>query len=309
MSNVPVRVERGRQSPDDVDRILRALPDWFGIEDSIKQYVADAATLPTYLAYVPGTDECAGILLTSRHFPEAADVHLMAVAPQWHGRGVGRRLLRVAENDLAADGVRFLQVKTQGPSSNDAHYARTQAFYQSQGFTPLEEIHGLWPGNPCLILVKSLTKLELREITDANRAEIETMTVAPHQDDYVSDVTGSFAEAAEYPDACPRWWGVYADDNPVGFVMISDNIPPERSDYLGPYFLWKLLIDQRYQHLRYGSRVIDQVIDYIQTRPNDETLLVSYVPGEHTPRDFYRKYGFQETDRIHEGEPVLTLEL
>ena len=154
MTKAPVRIVRGKQSPSDVDRILRSLPDWFGIEESIVHYVEDAARLPTYLAY-SGDDTCVGVLLTSRHFPESAEVHLMAVDPTWHRRGVGRRLLRAAESDLAADGVRYLQVKTQGPSSGDANYAETLEFYRGQGFTPLEEIDGLWPGNPCLILVKT----------------------------------------------------------------------------------------------------------------------------------------------------------
>ena len=32
------------------DNILRALPDWFGIEESLVQYVKDANTMPTMFA-------------------------------------------------------------------------------------------------------------------------------------------------------------------------------------------------------------------------------------------------------------------
>ena len=55
-----------------------------------------------------------------------------------------------------ADGVRLLQVKTLGPSDPDEGYRRTRRFYQAVGFEPLEELVGLWPGNPCLIMVKVL---------------------------------------------------------------------------------------------------------------------------------------------------------
>jgi hypothetical protein len=33
---------------------------------------------------------------------------------------------------------------------------QTRRFYASMSFLPLEEIDGLWPENPCLIMVKVL---------------------------------------------------------------------------------------------------------------------------------------------------------
>jgi hypothetical protein len=52
--------------------------------------------------------------------------------------------------------VELLQVKTLGPSLPDASYDQTRRFYVHMGFRPLEEIRDLWPGNPCLIMVKVL---------------------------------------------------------------------------------------------------------------------------------------------------------
>ncbi|MFN8149405.1 MAG: hypothetical protein U0R76_18285 [Candidatus Nanopelagicales bacterium] len=60
------------------------------------------------------------------------------------------------DDALRADGVRLLEVKTQGPSRPDEHYAATLAFYRALGYEPLEELLDYWPGNPCLILVKPL---------------------------------------------------------------------------------------------------------------------------------------------------------
>lgn len=144
-----------------MSRLLTALPEWFGIESSNAGYVASAATLPTYLAWSAdsgrGTDRPPiGVLLSDRHFPAAAEIHLMAVEPELHRHGVGRALIEALERDLVADGVRLLQVKTRGPSYPDAGYDQTRRFYARMGFEPLEEITGLWPGNPCLILVKVL---------------------------------------------------------------------------------------------------------------------------------------------------------
>jgi GNAT superfamily N-acetyltransferase len=83
-------------------------------------------------------------------------VYLLAVAPDMHRRGIGRALVETLEADLIADGVELLQVKTLGPSLSDASYDQTRQFYLHMGFRPLEEIRDLWPGNPCLIMVKVL---------------------------------------------------------------------------------------------------------------------------------------------------------
>ena len=94
--------------------------------------------------------------------------------------------------------------------------------------------------------------LTLREITAANRSQVEALTVTPAQENFVAGVTESLIEAAETPDARPWYRAVYAGETPVGFVMLSDNIPPGHPEYLGPYFLWRLLIDTRWQRRGYG---------------------------------------------------------
>lgn len=135
--------------------ILRALPEWFGIEESIVQYVADLATTEGFVAVEAG----AGVIgfLALRHYPpHASDIHVMGVGPEHHGRGVGRALIDRAVAVLRARHVEFLQVKTLGPSRENAHYAGTRAFYQRMGFRALEE-NRLWgPVNPCLILVQHI---------------------------------------------------------------------------------------------------------------------------------------------------------
>jgi len=166
------RVTSGTPDPATVERLLRQLPAWFGIESSVREYIEAARQMPAYLAWpadpadpadapaakaagAPGSQP-EGVLLAARHFPGAAEISLMAVAPGAHRRGAGRALVAALEADLTADGVRFLQVKTLGPAHPDAGYAKTRRFYAAVGFEPLEEIHGLWPENPCLIMIKVL---------------------------------------------------------------------------------------------------------------------------------------------------------
>jgi len=160
---LPWQVTVGEQDPDTVNRLLRSLPGWFGIESSIVDYLAKAHELPTYLAWPTGGSSArdveprpVGVLLAARHFRESAEIHLMAVEPALHHQGIGRALVKTLEADLIADGAELLQVKTLGPSQPDEEYAQTRQFYLRLGFRPLEEIHDLWPDNPCLVMVKVL---------------------------------------------------------------------------------------------------------------------------------------------------------
>jgi GNAT superfamily N-acetyltransferase len=162
---LPWSVTTGEYAPETVERLLRSLPGWFGIESSIVEYVAKASELPAYLAWpAPGsgvrdTDpQPVGVLLAARHFPQAAEIYLMAVDPGLHRRGIGRVLVDALETDLIADGVELLQVKTLGPAHPDPGYGMTRQFYTAMGFRPLEEISDLWPENPCLIMVKVLAR-------------------------------------------------------------------------------------------------------------------------------------------------------
>src|SRR5436190_24279908 len=90
--------------------ILRELPQWFGIEEAIERYVRTAAELP--MLVVKNGDGAAGFLALKRHSPHAAELYLIGVRPKLHRRGIGTALLETAEDELVADGVEYLQVKT-----------------------------------------------------------------------------------------------------------------------------------------------------------------------------------------------------
>ena len=135
--------------------ILRALPQWFGLEASLAQYVADVDHLPTFLARE--ADQVLGFLTLKQHTPYAAEVYVMGVQPEAHRRGLGRALMAAAQAWLRQQAVEYLQVKTLGPSHGDPYYAQTRAFYLALGFRPLEEFKQIWnEQNPCLILVQRL---------------------------------------------------------------------------------------------------------------------------------------------------------
>lgn len=133
------------------EELLLVLPEWFGLEESVRDYVRDVAGLPVFAV---GRE---GFLALKLHNPAAAEIHVMGVLPDRHGRGIGTGLVDAAEAFLRERGVEYLQVKTLGPSEPSEHYARTRRFYESRGFVPLEELNAIWgEANPCLIMVKKL---------------------------------------------------------------------------------------------------------------------------------------------------------
>lgn len=148
--------------------------------------------------------------------------------------------------------------------------------------------------------------VELRPVTDANRAELEGLRLSPGQERFVSSVKESLIEAAEYPGAHAIAWGVYESDTPIGFVMVADEVDdPEYK----PQFLWKLLIDERHQRRGYGTATLDLIADYFRARPGVTVMWTSAGEGERGPIPFYERYGFVRTGEMFESEVLLRLDL
>ena len=145
--------------------------------------------------------------------------------------------------------------------------------------------------------------VSLRPIDRSNRDAVEGLSVSAAQRQFVSGVADSVREASEHPGARAMWWGVYAEDTPVGFVMISDEVdgPPYISQYL-----WKLLIDERYQRRGYGTATLDLIVEYFRGR-GVEVLWTSAGQGEGGPIPFYERYGFEQNGEIQDDEVKLRL--
>jgi diamine N-acetyltransferase len=149
--------------------------------------------------------------------------------------------------------------------------------------------------------------VHLREITDDNRDAVCALRVRPDQERFVASVASSLDDAAAEPEANPWYRAVYSGDEPVGFVMLSWNVPADRPGVIGPY-LWRLLIDERHQGRGIGREVLTQIVDLVRADGATE-LLTSYEPGDGEPWPFYRGFGFEPTGEIDDGEIVLRLTL
>jgi GNAT superfamily N-acetyltransferase len=151
-------------------------------------------------------------------------------------------------------------------------------------------------------------RTSLREITDDNLDEVRALRTTPEQERFVSSVVDSLEEATEVPQANPWFRAVYAEERPVGFVMVSWNVDPQPPGMIGPWFLWKLLIDHRHQRLGYGREVVEQIVELVRDQGGTE-LLTSYSLGDGSPAGFYEALGFRPTGAEHDGEVLASLPL
>jgi diamine N-acetyltransferase len=143
--------------------------------------------------------------------------------------------------------------------------------------------------------------VSLRPVTAENVYDVMRLRVTKEQEQFVADNARSLAEAAYNQYAWQR--AIYADETPVGFVMLYDD------PHTPEYFLWRLMVDHRYQRMGFARQAIAQVVDYVAGRPNAAVLGVSYVPGEGSPQPFYAALGFAETGEVVDDEKVMRLDI
>jgi diamine N-acetyltransferase len=145
--------------------------------------------------------------------------------------------------------------------------------------------------------------VSLREISEETVISICKLsdTLSAQQKKMVAPNAQSIAQA----HYSKHFWfrAIYADETPVGFIMLYDN--PEEPTY----FLWRLMIAGPCQGLGYGEKAVQLLIEYVRRRPGAKELLVSCEEGEGSPEGFYAKLGFKRTGEMQGEEVVMRLTL
>ncbi|MCA1364995.1 GNAT family N-acetyltransferase [Bradyrhizobium sp. IC3069] len=127
------------------------------------------------------------------------------------------------------------------------------------------------------------------------------METTEKQKRFVAPNALSLAQAHFEPRSSFR--AVYADEVPVGFVMWK---PTDQTEVA---YLWRFMIDQKYQNMGYGKKAIARLIDLLRDAGYRQ-VQTSVVLGDGGPLDFYRSIGFIETDRtLANGERIILREL
>ena len=162
-----------RQITDNTDKqsvtryILESLPAWFGIPESIEEYVRGSADKTFFGAY--DGNSVIGFLYLKQTGKDTVELAVMGVLERYHRQGVGRNLFAAAENAARQAGYSFMQVKTVRMGEYEI-YDKTNLFYISLGFKEFEVFPTLWDAhNPCQVYVMAL-RPEDTDVTEAGGA-------------------------------------------------------------------------------------------------------------------------------------------
>lgn len=154
-----------------------------------------------------------------------------------------------------------------------------------------------------------IPKITLKKVTRLNLRIILQLEVKPVQKNLVASNAVSVAEAYFNKDAWFR--AIYADTKPIGFVMISDTSLKynDNPKHIPSYFLWRFMIDKKYQGRGYGKEAMNLIIDHVRNRPKAKEFLLSHSKDDGNAGEFYKKCGFKYTGKEIGDELVMCLEL
>ena len=132
----------------------------------------------------------------------------------------------------------------------------------------------------------------LRDITGDNYFQVLELKISPEQEaaKFVSPVVRSLADAWFYREegiTYPK--AIYAKDDLVGFIMYD--LDPESQQV----FIWRFLIDQRYQGKGYGRQTIETVLAMAKEQAQMTKVVADYVDGNEPMKKILLNLGFEET--------------
>ncbi len=145
--------------------------------------------------------------------------------------------------------------------------------------------------------------LHLAEIDRYNFRSVLELSVAPEQKSFVASNQYSLAQAYAQPECVPL--ALYIENTPVGFAMYCLD-PDDRQ-----YWIYRLMIDMRYQGKGYGRDAMRLIIERIRALAGDhhKYIYISFEPENAAARSLYESLGFLPDGRMVDGETVYRLEL
>jgi ribosomal protein S18 acetylase RimI-like enzyme len=150
-----VEIDDNNKKAEYTNSILRKLPEWFGIEKGIQDYVSSVQKYPFWIAF--DNDNCIGFFSGKIHHDRTGDINVCGIDPNYHREGVGTSLYKEFEKYCMKNNCEYIIVKTVDEINSESHYGKTVKFYEHVGFKKLVTIPEVWDeNNPCLIMIKKI---------------------------------------------------------------------------------------------------------------------------------------------------------
>lgn len=157
--------------------------------------------------------------------------------------------------------------------------------------------------------------ITLRKITLENRRAIFNLEVSEDQRRFVASNLSSVASCYVLAtnDRHPFPFAIYADEQPVGFVMITYKITgyelPTIAD--DSYCILRLMFDKQYQNRGYGREAMTKILEFIRTFPAGPAhyCWISYKADNMAAKKLYESYGFRDNGESIGDEIITVLQL
>ena len=125
-------------------------------------------------------------------------------------------------------------------------------------------------------------------------------TLTPGQRHMVADNVRSIAQAHFSENAWFR--AIYADETPVGFIMLHYGSDYDDGIDCPGALLWRFMIARPFQGKGYGAAALRRLFTQLRSQGYHE-LYTSCGQGEESPEGFYRRLGFTPTGG-HYGDEI-----
>jgi len=157
--------------------------------------------------------------------------------------------------------------------------------------------------------------ITLRKITLDNRRDIFNLEVSEDQRAFVASNLSSVASCYVLATngGHPFPFAIYADEQPVGFVMITYKINgydlPAIAD--DSYCILRLMIDKQHQNKGYGREAMKEILAFIRTLPAGpaQYCWIPYKDDNVSARKLYESFGFRDNGEICNNEQITVLRL
>ncbi|MDX0016974.1 GNAT family N-acetyltransferase [Sinorhizobium meliloti] len=131
--------------------------------------------------------------------------------------------------------------------------------------------------------------------------DVRSLLVSEEQTSFVASNEDSLDEAEDNPACVPLV--IRAQGLPVGFAMYA----LDEDD--GNYWIYRLMIDARFQGKGYGSTALMEIISMLSQIPDCTCIMLGVKPGNDQAIRIYQRAGFRLTGDTLDGELVMRYEM
>jgi ribosomal protein S18 acetylase RimI-like enzyme len=151
-----MEIDDNKKKAEYTNIILRKLPEWFGNEEGIQNFVNTVNLYPYWAAF--DRDNCIGFFSGKIHHNRTGDIYVCGVNPNYHRKGIGKLLYKELEEYCIEKSCEYIIVKTVYETDTEKYYGKTVQFYKSIGFRELITLPEIWDkNNPCLLMINKLS--------------------------------------------------------------------------------------------------------------------------------------------------------